>query len=152
MNELKKELISSFVPEVVLLPITKEAKVSLMDKKMIVINSFPYKIGRESRISESDRGVFVKLRIFSSSINPNNDIYLVNSTQSLEISKEHFQIEKKDNKYYIKDRNSTLGTKLNDKEIGKEKINEKFPLNDGDIIKIGSNNSEFQFQFLILKD
>ncbi|NCB13549.1 MAG: FHA domain-containing protein [Erysipelotrichia bacterium] len=123
-----------------------------MDKKMIVINSFPYKIGRESRISESDRGVFVKLRIFSSSINPNNDIYLVNSTQSLEISKEHFQIEKKDNKYYIKDRNSTLGTKLNDKEIGKEKINEKFPLNDGDIIKIGSNNSEFQFQFLILKD
>lgn len=152
MNELKKELISSFVPEVVLLPITKEAKVSLMDKKMIVINSFPYKIGRESRISESDRGVFVKLRIFSSSINPNNDIYLVNSTQSLEISKEHFQIEKKDNKYYIKDRNSTLGTKLNDKEIGKEKINENFPLNDGDIIKIGSNNSEFQFQFLILKD
>ena len=152
MNELKKELISSFVPEVVLLPITKEAKISLMDKKMIVINSFPYKIGRESRISESDRGVFVKLRIFSSSINPNNDIYLVNSTQSLEISKEHFQIEKKDNKYYIKDRNSTLGTKLNDKEIGKEKINEKFPLNDGDIIKIGSNNSEFQFQFLILKD
>lgn len=152
MNELKKELISSFVPEVVILPITKEAKVSLMDKKMIVINSFPYKIGRESRISESDRGVFVKLRIFSSSINPNNDIYLVNSTQSLEISKEHFQIEKKDNKYYIKDRNSTLGTKLNDKEIGKEKINEKFPLNDGDIIKIGSNNSEFQFQFLILKD
>lgn len=152
MNELKKELISSFVPEVVLLPITKEAKVSLMDKKMIVINSFPYKIGRESRISESDRGVFVKLRIFSSSINPNNDIYLVNSTQSLEISKEHFQIEKKDNKYYIKDRNSTLGTKLNDKEIGKEKINENFLLNDGDIIKIGSNNSEFQFQFLILKD
>ncbi|RXJ83954.1 FHA domain-containing protein [Arcobacter cloacae] len=152
MNELKKELISSFVPEVVLLPITKEAKVSLMDKKMIVINSFPYKIGRESRISESDRGVFVKLRIFSSSINPNNDIYLVNSTQSLEISKEHFQIEKKDNKYYIKDRNSTLGTKLNDKEIGKQKINENFLLNDGDIIKIGSNNSEFQFQFLILKD
>lgn len=152
MDELKRELINSFVPEVILLPVTKEATMSLMDKKMIVINSFPYRVGRESRISESDRGIFVKLRILNSPINPNNDIYLVNTTQNLEISKEHFQIEKKDNKYYIKDRSSTLGTKLNNKEIGKENAKDFFDLIDGDIIKIGSSNSQLEFKFLILKE
>ena len=51
---------------------------------------------------------------------------VVTNTENLEISKEHFQIEKKDDIYFIKDRKSTLGTKLNDKEIGKiiKQVNE----------------------------
>ena len=152
MIKLKSELIDSFLPNAVLIPLTNDAKNSIIDlknfNKVISMFHFPFRVGRESRTSENERGLFVKLRIFKNDSTPNNDIYLVNCSQSLEISKEHFQIEKKDKDYFIKDRNSTLGTKLNNTDIGK---NESHPLKDEDIIKIGSSNSKYEFQFLILK-
>ncbi len=155
MTKLKSDIIDSFVPNAVLLPLTNEAKNSIVDtkahNKIISMFHFPFKVGRESRMSENDRGLFVKLRILKSNSQPNNDVYLVNCTNNLEISKEHFQIEKINNNYFIKDRNSSLGTKLNDEEIGKEKTDTSFPLKDGDIIKIGSSNSVYEFKFLILR-
>ncbi|WP_368029902.1 FHA domain-containing protein [Arcobacter sp. s6] len=151
----RSELIKSFLPNAVLIPITSEAEKSILDmqtiNKLVPMFEFPFKVGRESRMSENDRGLFVKLRILNNVSKPNNDIYLVNNTESLEISKEHFQIEKKDDIYLIKDRNSTLGTKLNDKEIGKDNANKSYILEDKDIIKIGSSDSKYEFQFLILK-
>lgn len=151
----RSELIKSFLPNAVLIPITSEAEKSILDmqtiNKLVPMFEFPFKVGRESRMSENDRGLFVKLRILNNVSKPNNDIYLVNNTESLEISKEHFQIEKKDDIYFIKDRNSTLGTKLNDKEIGKDNANNSYILEDKDIIKIGSSDSKYEFQFLILK-
>jgi hypothetical protein len=151
----RSELIKSFLPNAVLVPLTPEAEKSILDmqtiNKLVPMFEFPFKVGRESRMSENDRGLFVKLRILNNVSKPNNDIYLVNNTESLEISKEHFQIEKKDDIYLIKDRNSTLGTKLNDKEIGKDNANNSYILEDKDIIKIGSSDSKYEFQFLILK-
>lgn len=154
MTNFKKELICSFIPDAVLIPLTNEAKNSIIDIKnnnVISMFTFPFRIGRESRMSENEKGFFVKLRILSNPSKPNNDIYLFNSTQNLEISKEHFEIEKINNTFFIKDRNSTLGTKLNNEEIGKENANKKYLLKDTDKIKIGSNNSKFEFEFLILK-
>lgn len=155
MTKLKSDIIDSFVPNAVLIPLTDEAKNSIVDtkshNKLISMFDFPFKIGRESRMAKNSKGLFVKLRIIKSNSKPNNDTYLVNCTDNLEISKEHFQIEKQNNNYFIKDRNSTLGTKLNEKEIGKEKNNTLFQLKDGDIIKIGSSNSSYKFQFLVLR-
>jgi hypothetical protein len=155
MTKLKSDIIDSFVPNAVLVPLTNEAKNSIVDtkthNKIISMFDFPFNIGRESRMSLNERGLFVKLRIMKSDSKPNNDIYLANCTDNLEISKEHFLIEKKDNHYFIKDRNSTLGTKLNDEEIGKEKSNTLFPIKDGDIIKIGSSHSTYKYKFLILR-
>ncbi|MBP9489888.1 MAG: FHA domain-containing protein [Aliarcobacter sp.] len=155
MIKLKSELIDSFVPNAVLIPLTNEAKNSIVDtkifNKVISMFHFPFRVGRESRTSENEKGLFVKLRIFKNESTPNNDIYLINCSESLEISKEHFQIEKKDRDYFIKDRNSTLGTKLNNQEIGKKRDTQSHLLKDGDIIKIGSSNSKYEFQFLILK-
>jgi hypothetical protein len=151
----RSELIKSFLPNAVLIPITPEAEKSILDiqktNKLVPMFEFPFKVGRESRMSENDRGLFVKLRIFNNISQPNNDIYLINNTESLEISKEHFLIEKKDDSYYIQDRKSSLGTKLNDKEIGKDNANNSYILEDKDIIKIGSSDSKYEFQFLILK-
>ena len=147
----RNELIKSFLPNAVLMPLTTAAEKSILNtqtqNKVIPMFEFPFKVGRESRMAQNDRGLFVKLRIPSSISNPNNDIYLINNTENLEISKEHFQIEKKDDIYFIKDRKSTLGTKLNDKEIGST----SHTLEDKDIIKIGSSDSKYEFQFLILK-
>ena len=156
MQNLKKEIIQSFVPKAVLIPLTQEAKLSVANtnhhKKLIPIRTFPFKIGRESRMGESDRGLFVKLRIILNDSKPNNDIYLIDDNATLEISKEHFEILIDKNQYFIRDRNSTLGTKLNDIEIGKEQNKYTHILKDGDIIKIGSNHSKYEFQFLVLSN
>lgn len=154
MQNLKQEIINSFIPKAVLVPLTEDAKLSIANtinyKKLIPINTFPFKIGRESRMEESDRGLFVKLRIMSSHSKPNNDIYLIDNKSNIEISKEHFEISNNKDEYLIKDRNSTLGTKLNDIEIGKDQKEYPHILKDGDIIKIGSNHSKYEFQFLVL--
>jgi hypothetical protein len=151
----KSELINSFLPNAVLIPITPEGEKSILNtqiiNKLIPMFEFPFKIGRESRMAKNERGLFVKLRIFNDISKPNNDIYLVNNTERLEISKEHFLIERKDDSYFIKDRKSTLGTKLNNQEIGKDNANKSYLIKDKDIIKIGSNDSKYEFQFLILK-
>ena len=155
MQNLKQEIINSFIPKAVLVPLTEDAKstITLLHnrKKLIPISTFPFKIGRESRMEESDRGLFIKLRIMANSSRPNNDIYLIDNKNNIEISKEHFEISNDKDEYLIKDRNSTLGTKLNDEEIGKEKSNTLFPIKDGDIIKIGSSHSTYKFKFLILR-
>ena len=151
----RNELIKSFLPNAVLMPITTAAEKSILNtqtqNKVIPMFEFPFKVGRESRMAENEKGLFVKLRIFNDISKPNNDIYLINNTENLEISKEHFQIEKKDDSYFIKDRKSTLGTKLNNEEIGKDTVNKSYIIKDKDIIKIGSNDSKYEFQFLILK-
>ena len=155
MIDLKNKLINSFIPYAVLVPLTNDAKNSIIDIKkvnnVICIFHFPFKVGRESRMSENDKGLFIKLRILGDFSKPNNDIYLFNSTRNLEISKEHFQIEIIDNNFFIKNRNSNLGTKINNEEIEKEKTNKLYPLKDGDKIKIGSYDSKYDFQFLVLK-
>lgn len=151
MTELKAKLIDSFIPKAVLVPITIEAKNSVIEtfnnQKVVPITDFPFKVGRESRMGENERGLFVKLRILSSTSRPNNDLYLVNSTSHLEISKEHFEIIEENATFFIKDRNSSNGTKINDIEISSN----KYPLKDGDVIKIGSDSSMFIYQFLIMK-
>ena len=149
MKNLKKEIIDSFIPKAVLVPLTEDAKLSIANtshhKKLIPIGTFPFKIGRESRMEEGDRGLFVKLRIMANSSRPNNDIYLIDNKNNIEISNDK-------DEYLIKDRNSTLGTKLNDIEIGKEQNKYTHILKDGDIIKIGSNHSKYEFQFLVLSN
>ena len=155
MTISKNKLINSFLPDAVLIPLTPEAEKSILDtknvNKLIPMFEFPFKVGRESRMAENERGLFVKLRILSNVSKANNDVYLINNADSLEISKEHFQIEKRDDKYFIKDRHSTLGTKHNNEEVGKDKANNSYALEDKDIIKIGSSASKYEFQFLILK-
>ena len=77
---------------------------------------------------------------------------LIKNKNNIEISKEHFEISNDKDEYLIKDRNSTLGTKLNDIEIGKEQNKYTHILKDGDIIKIGSSDSKYEFQFLVLSN
>ena len=149
MQSIDKDILKSFIPRAVLLPLNEHSKHALSGEKVVPIRNFPFKIGRESRMGESERGLFVKLRIMSKDTKPNNDLYLVDNNSSLEISKEHCEISFEDNAYVLKDRGSTNGTTLNGELFaGKNKKEEKL-LKDGDTIQIGSKKSEFKFQFLI---
>ena len=155
MTETKQSLIDSLIPTAVLMPMTKEATLSIVSantaKSLIPMDRFPFRIGRESRISEDDRGLMVKWRMRTPLSEPNNDVYLVNTTKHMQLSKEHFLIDKTEQGYVIQDRHSTLGTKVNSNEIGLSKKPDAHLLQDGDIVKIGDEQSKLEFQFLILK-
>jgi len=154
MKDLKKDILASLTPKAILMPMTKEAAESMVktscQKEVLPITSFPFKVGRESRVGENDKGLFLKFRLKKSDSKPNNDIYLIDSSRQLQISKEHFQIEKTNNFYLLKDRGSTMGTTINGITYGGDKEEFEQVLNDGDIIRIGSKNSEYKFQFLTL--
>lgn len=66
---------------------------------------------------------------FESSMLPENAIY---------ISRQHFNIWYENGQYYIEDRSSTNGTKLNDKEI---KGTGRHALSDGDVIELAGKLS-----------
>jgi len=154
MKKTKEKILKSIIPEAVLYPITDDAKNTLIKsqhkKDIIEINTDSLRIGRESRLGESERGIFIKLRLMSSG-EPNNDIYLLDNNKFLQISKEHFLIEKNENGYILKDRGSTNGMVINNIHYGGD--NQEFTknLSDEDIIKIGTMDSEYIFQFLILE-
>lgn len=156
MLSTKINLLKSITPKAVLLPLTKEASQAIAkgttNNDLIPLINFPFKIGRESRLGKSEAGIFLKLRIITSATKPNNDIYLINNSRELQISKEHFQIEKQDNCYLLKDRGSSNGTTINGVTYGGKKEIFEQELKDGDIIKIGNEKSEFKYQFLILEN
>ena len=156
MQSAKINLLKTIIPKAVLLPLSKEATSAIVkgssQNDYISMMTFPFKVGRESRLGESDTGIFLKLRLIASSSKPSNDIYLVNNSREIQISKEHFQIEKHKDCYLLKDRGSTNGMTINGITYGgKKKIFEQ-ELKDGDIIKIGNEKSNLKYQFLVLEN
>ena len=88
----------------------------------------------------------------SDTANQKNDIYLIDNDEFLQISKEHFEISlNNDNKYILRDRGSANGTTLNGNTIGGERQVSEDILNDGDIVQVGTDCSEYKFQFLTLE-
>jgi len=156
MLNTKKNIIKAITPRAILLPLTKEATNAIVkgqcQNDLIPMMSFPFRIGRESRLGKNESGLFLKLRLIKNTSKPNNDIYLINDAKDLQISKEHLQIERTKNHYLLKDRGSSKGTTINGITYGgQEKVFEQV-LNDGDIIKVGNEQSEYKYQFLILED
>lgn len=153
MDELKIKILNTFIPRAVLWPLTEKAKNALpYEEKMISIKKLPFKIGREARIAQTDKGSYVKLRISENEdINPSNDAYIVDKDQFLQVSKHHCEIVERDGKYILVDRGSTNGTILNNTKIGKDEESLETELQDGDIIQFGSEKSEFKYQFLTLE-
>ena len=156
MQNTKANILKAITSNAVLLPLTKEATSAIVkgscNNELITISTFPFRVGRESRLGKNEKGLFLKLRIIKNNAKPNNDIYLLNESKHLQISKEHFQIEKDNNKYTLKDRGSTKGTTINGITYGGKKESFEHSLNDGDIILIGDKTSLFKYQFLILEN
>jgi len=82
---------------------------------------------------------------------PNNDVYLLDNGEYLQISREHCSIVKnEDGSYILYDRGSACGSMVNDIKVGGEDHSASAPLKDGDIISLGIENSPYKFKFIIL--
>jgi pSer/pThr/pTyr-binding forkhead associated (FHA) protein len=152
--EDKQALLRHVTPVAVLKAITPESKSAItnnfLGNEVIGIWNFPFRMGRESRVEQVGRKAAHSERNKISLGKPNNDIYLMDLGQYLQISRQHIQIDKTENGFLLIDRESACGTIVNTIKIGSEDRGGNCELKDGDIIKIGSKKSPYEFQFITL--
>ena len=152
--EDKQSILKRVTPLAVLKPMTPEASNSIsrycLGHEFIGIWAFPFRIGRESRVETVNGKLVHAERNKIGSGKPNNDIYLMDRGRFLQISREHFRIEKTETGYMVADRGSACGTSINTQIIGGEDRGGSYALDDGDIIKIGAEDSPYLFKFITL--
>jgi pSer/pThr/pTyr-binding forkhead associated (FHA) protein len=133
-----------------LVALTEPGKVAL-DGADFVITEFPYRVGRESRKHDTPekKALFADKR--SPANKPNNDLYLVEETELLNVSREHFQIDRGEGGFVLQDRGSTLGTIVEGRTVGGGNAGGRVVLRDADVIIVGSPTSPYVFKFRIGK-
>ena len=132
----------------VLQPLTPEARESIQGDE-IKLDKFPFRVGRECRVRMVDGSphVIERRKLHGP---PNNDLYLLDRGRRLNVSREHFQIEKKeDGTYELVDRGSACGTIVGNQAIGGSDKGGRCPLKDGDVIVVGTSESQIVFRFLL---
>lgn len=128
-----------------LFALTEHAKIALGGAEF-TIKQFPYRVGRESRAKERDGGgVFRDKR--NPANKPNNDLYLIEEEELMNVSREHFQIDRAGGGFVLQDRGSTLGTIVEGRTVGGENAGGSVVLRDGDVIIVGSPTSPYVFKF-----
>ena len=124
---------------------TDEARRALGDIDALAITHLPFLIGRECR-SFGTLAEKIERRI---GLAPQlNDCYLIEeNTPQFHISREHLAIERVQEKFFVVDRRSACGTRVNDSCVGGHRTWGRKELKDGDIITIGTSNSPYVYQF-----
>ena len=140
-----------------LTPVTEEARLALGGQREVRVAQFPFKVGRESRMTLPANSAFpadqalVKPRLGTG---PQlNDLYLIEQTwpNLLQISREHFVIEYADNQFFLIDRGSACGTIVAGKHVGGDRRGRRTALRSGDEIIVGSDDSPYVFRFEIVQ-
>ena len=112
------------------------------------ITGFPYRVGRESRGVQPTHHGFVRERRDPGS-HPSNDLYLVEGAEPLNVSREHFEIDRAGAGYLLVDRASTCGTIVEGEIVGGDTRGGTRSLHDGDVIIVGSSRSPYAFKFRV---
>jgi pSer/pThr/pTyr-binding forkhead associated (FHA) protein len=151
MNE-EKDLYEAVRPKALLKAMNKDAEMAIQGdcnmEGFIVISKFPFRIGREYRTEVINEETIIKVRHKKNDVKRNNDLYLIDNGERLHISREHLQIERSGDHYFVTDRNSTCGVGINQKRIGKGMEEHSMELNSGDIIKIGTEHTPYVYKFV----
>ena len=110
------------------------------------ITRFPYLVGRESREAQRTPHGFVTERRDPGS-RPTNDLFLRDRAEPLNVSREHFAIDRGDTEYILVDRASTCGTIVEGQSVGGHARGGSISLHDGDVIIVGTSLSPYVFKF-----
>ncbi len=152
----KQTILDVVTPKAVLKAMTPESikatpQLSLVEG-VVCIRKFPFRVGRESRIKKINGRLERIERAKLDNRPPSNDLYLVDDGHLLNISREHFQIEKSGNDYVLVDRGSACGTRVGEISVGGNDSTGSLPLKDGDMICVGTKTSPYIFQFITLDE
>lgn len=153
----KASLITDITPIAVLKALTPQAREavnkSCLGRELVGIWSFPFRIGRESRVRVIDGELVVseRHRMNRPSV-PTNDLYLIDLGKELQISREHLSIVKDGDAFKIVDRESVCGTVVDEMDlIGGAETGGSRKIGDHAKIRIGSKGSPYLFEFILLR-
>ena len=148
----KQAIVRLLAPKAVLKAMTPEAEravpAHMIEAGYIGIRHFPFRVGRESRSVTVEGEFHSGERPRFGSRKPNNDLYLLDADEPLEISREHFQIEATVDGYLLVDRCSACGTRVGSSRIGGGDAGGSLLLKDGDTIAIGTETTPYVFTFI----
>lgn len=115
-------------------------------RRDVRLTHFPFKVGRESRLSQAS---FAREQRLGHTPQI-NDLYLCepHGTDVIHISRDHFAIEHMDGEFFVVDRGSVAGTIVAGRRIGGHRKGGRTRLNPGDQIVIGGESSPYVFTFL----
>jgi hypothetical protein len=156
---LKAAILETFRPRAVLLTLSPEAGAAVpaaeLIDNMVAIRRLPFRVGRESRVVQSDGRWIRRERIaplHAAHTQPNNDLYLFDACVPLQISRAHLAIDViAPGQWRAIDRGSAHGTLVGARFIGAEENGGAAPLTDGDLIVLGDpERSPYRFRFIDL--
>jgi len=124
--------------------LTPEAETGL-GSSLFKMPHYPFRVGRESRTKGASHFSNSRRRPDSS---PHNDLYLIDPGQLLNISREHFQIERRNETFFLVDRGSICGTLVEGVTVGKDRNGGEKQLENGDVIIVGTSASRQAFKFI----
>jgi pSer/pThr/pTyr-binding forkhead associated (FHA) protein len=131
--------------QVLLKALTPESTVCL-GASVYEIPASPFRVGRESRMGET--AGFLNSRRRRDTV-PNNDLYLLDKGPPFNVSREHFQIERRGDGFFLVDRGSACGTLVEGVIVGRDRAGGEVRLEDGDVIIVGTSISPYAFKLLI---
>ena len=133
-------------PDPVLVAVTAEAH-DCIKGDTVALTRFPFRVGRESRHGMV-HGEVKDLDRRKLDGPPNNDLYMHDRGPVLQVSREQFQIERKDDgSCELVDRGSACGVIVDDHAVGGGDRGGRCPLRDGSFIRVGTRTSKFLFRF-----
>jgi pSer/pThr/pTyr-binding forkhead associated (FHA) protein len=118
---------------------------------MVGILRFPFRVGRESRVRVFEGKNHRMERPRLGGAEPTNDLYLLDAGTPLQISREHFLIDRIIEGYQLVDRGSACGTSVEGVRVGGKDAGGKLALRDGDILVIGDGPTPFRYRFIALE-
>ncbi|MBS1269075.1 MAG: hypothetical protein MAG794_00018 [Gammaproteobacteria bacterium] len=128
-----------------LIALTDEAKLALGDREYFEIDCLPFRIGRESRVAMVN-GELLYMERRKGGADSNNDLYLIDDAELLNISREHLRIEKTSKgEFRVYDRGSACGTHVDGQSAGGHDKKGWVSLHDDSEIIIGQRNSPYRF-------
>jgi len=129
--------------------LTPESKASL-GGWLYRIPHLPFRVGRECRVSVRPLPFPESHRRPDSA--PNNDLYLLELGNVLNVSRDHFHIDRQGDTFVIIDRGSICGTLVEGEPVGEKRIGGWKPLHNNDVIIVGGSESRFLFKFVLVAD
>lgn len=113
----------------------------------VELNCFPFRVGREGR-KQPPPGLLSRMERRPAPEPNNNELYVKDFGKVVNVSREHFQIEEKDDgSYELVDRGSACGTIVGNNLVGGNFSGGRCPLSFGDAIIVGTRQSEIVFEF-----
>src|SRR5262245_9401843 len=121
-------------PRIALVALTPETRTAI-GGAAVSVTSLPYRVGRESRGS-AENTFTAEQRLLDTP--RTNELYLREVSEELNVSRAHFQIEWDGGSLVLVDRGSTCGTIVEGRKVGGEGKGGIVPLNDSDVIIVGT--------------